>query len=171
MFARQILRSNLNTKFISKNLNLGLRFKSYNLNPESIVSKQNPSKLLFTKEHEWISINEDGTGFIGITNYASDALGDATFIELPSHQINESVESGETISSVESVKSASDIYSPINCKILEVNESLDESPALINSDPMGEGWIVKVEIDNGADTSELLDGKAYETFVEECDDH
>lgn len=165
MFTRNIIRNNLRT-ITRTNF---VRFQStFKLNPESIVAKysQDP-KLKFTNEHEWISLNSDGTGFIGITNYAADALGDATFIELPAHQIGESIQSGETVSSVESVKSASDIYSPVDCEILEVNEKLDTNPELINTDPMGEGWIVKVKVNS--DSDELMDVDAYKTFVENSD--
>ncbi|GAV27441.1 hypothetical protein PMKS-000909 [Pichia membranifaciens] len=179
MFSRSFLTNNLRSlsqtvshqygaaqkvQFINFSARLQSTFK---LNPESIAStySQEP-KLKFTNEHEWISIHPDGTGFIGITNYAADALGDATFIELPAHQIGEKIDNGETISSIESVKSASDIYSPISGEIVEVNEKLDQSPELINTDPMGEGWIVKVKVDEGSSLDELMDVDAYKTFVE-----
>lgn len=169
-FAKTINCNTTNNKAINFNL-ISYRLQStYKINPESIVFKYSESpKLKFTNEHEWIAIHPDGTGFIGITNYASNALGDATFIELPSHQIGEKIESGETISSVESVKSASDIYSPVDCEIVEVNEKLDSSPELINTDPMGEGWIVKVKVQSSDNLDEMMDVDAYETFVENSD--
>lgn len=179
MFARSIARNNLRSlsQAISHQsgasqriqfINFSARLQStFKLNPDSVVSNYSKEpKLKFTNEHEWISIHPDGTGFIGITNYAADALGDATFIELPAHQIGEKVADGETISSIESVKSASDIYSPVSGEIVEVNEKLDESPELINTDPMGEGWIVKVKVDEGASLDNLMDVDAYKTFVE-----
>lgn len=176
MFARSLLRSNLRilSQQPTKQFNfikLSTRLQStFKLNPESIVSKYSAEPVVkFTNEHEWIAVHPDGTGFIGITNYAADALGDATFIELPSHQIGEKIASGETVSSVESVKSASDIYSPVDCEIVEVNEELDASPELINTDPMGQGWIVKVKVDNVESLGDLLDVDQYKTFVEESE--
>lgn len=168
MFARSIFNSVKINQISRINLIKFNRFQStFKLNKDSIVSNYSKNPILkFTNEHEWISIHPDGTGFIGITNYASDALGDATFIELPTQQIGEKIENGETISSVESVKSASDIYSPVKGEIVEVNEKLDESPELINNDPMGEGWIVKVKVDNDNSLDDLMDVEAYKTFVE-----
>ncbi|GMM44051.1 glycine decarboxylase subunit H [Pichia kluyveri] len=157
-----------NIRFTKQNFSSFKRLQStFKLNPNSIVSTYSKSPIVkFTNEHEWISIHPDGTGFIGITNYAADALGDATFIELPTHQIGEDVKIGDTISSIESVKSASDIYSPVECKIIDVNQKLDDNPELLNVDPMGDGWIVKVEVTNN-DSSELLDADKYEEFVKE----
>ncbi|TID19859.1 hypothetical protein CANINC_003654 [Pichia inconspicua] len=169
MFARQLVRNNF--RLLTSNVPRFVRFQStFKLNPESVVFKHSSNPAVkFTNEHEWIAVHPDGTGFIGITNHAADALGDATFIELPSHQIGESVASGETVSSVESVKSASDIYSPIDCEIIEVNETLDSNPELINADPMGEGWIVKVKVAENASLDDLMDAEAYQTFVENSD--
>ncbi|KAG0677479.1 glycine cleavage system H-protein subunit [Pichia californica] len=177
MFTRSFfkLTTSTTTTTIPKNrinfINLIRLQSTFKLNNNSIVSNYSKSPILkFTNEHEWISIHPDGTGFIGITNYASDALGDATFIELPIQQIGEEIKNGETISSVESVKSASDIYSPVDGKIIEVNEKLDDSPDLINSDPMGDGWIVKIKIDNNDPTlNDLMDVDSYKTFVENSD--
>lgn len=172
MFARQLVRNNF--KFVQQATRVNTQFlrlqSTFKLNPDSIVSTYSSSPVVkFTKEHEWISVHPDGTGFIGITNHAADALGDATFIELPTHEIGESVASGETVSSVESVKSASDIYSPVDCEIVEVNETLDSNPELVNADPMGDGWIVKVKVADETALNELMDADAYQTFVENSD--
>lgn len=169
MFARQLRNS---FKLFTPVTQFSRFQSTFKLNPNSIVSTYSASpKLKFTNEHEWISIHPDGTGFIGITNHASDALGDATFIELPTHLIGEQVAIGDTISSVESVKSASDIYSPVNGEVVEVNETLDGSPELINSDPMGEGWIVKVKVAEHSPLEDLLNEEEYTKFVEESEDH
>ncbi|VEU22388.1 DEKNAAC103515 [Brettanomyces naardenensis] len=142
------------------------------LNPESIVSTYSagPVTLKFTPEHEWISIHPDGTTFVGITTYAADALGDATYIELPSDLLNEQVTKGDTIGSVESVKSASDIYSPVDGEVSEVNGALEEKPALLNEDPMGEGWIAKIKVEEGFKGDELLSEEEYVKLLEEAEE-
>lgn len=174
MFARTLFRSPivniLKTTTVKPTFTSTLaRFQStYKINPESIVSKHSSStpKLYFTAEHEWIALHEDGAAFIGITNYAADALGDATFIDLPADRIDEEIPTGEVISSIESVKSASDVYSPLSGSIVGVNEALDESPELINKDPMGEGWIVKLQVDDASNVEGLMEVEEYEKFIE-----
>ncbi|CDK27885.1 unnamed protein product [Kuraishia capsulata CBS 1993] len=148
------------------------RFNSTNtVNPDSVVfkySESGPLKVKYTPEHEWIAYHQDGTAFIGITSYAADSLGDATYIELP--EITEdSIEQGDTLGSVESVKSASEIYSPVSGIVTEVNEKLHDSPELINEDPMGAGWIVKVKLANEAELDEgaLLDTESYQEFLKQ----
>jgi glycine cleavage system H protein len=172
MFARSFLRTPALHTLKAQPVFRLARFQStYKLNPASIVSTHSGAvpKLYFTTEHEWIALHEDGAAFIGITNYAADALGDATFIDLPADRVEESIPRGEVISSIESVKSASDVYSPVLGSIKAVNEALDEAPELINKDPMGEGWIVKVQVEEPANVEGLMEAEEYEKFVESAD--
>lgn len=118
----------------------------------------------YTEDHEWIALHEDGVAFIGITKYAADALGDATFIDLPT--AGESVEKGDSIGSVESVKSASEIYSPVSCEVLEGNKGLEENAGLINQDPQGDGWFAKVKVSAQEEIDELMNLEAYEEFIQ-----
>lgn len=149
-----------------------VRWSSNKINLTSVVStfSKGPVVVKYTPEHEWISIHPDGTTFVGITNYAADALGDATFIELPSDLLNEQITKGDTIGSIESVKSASDIYSPVDAEVIEVNSSLEENPGLINEDPMGEGWIAKLKVAEGSTGEDLLSSEEYEKLLEESDE-
>ncbi len=121
---------------------------------------------LYTKEHEWINI-EENFGTVGITEYAQSALGDITFIELPA--IDKEVEQFEALLSVESVKSASDIFSPISGRVLEVNSDLTEDPGLINRNCYTKGWIVKIDISDMDETSNLLTADEYRNYLESLD--
>lgn len=121
---------------------------------------------LYTKEHEWVDI--DGkTATIGITDYAQSALGDITYVELPGHDVP--VEQFEQLTSLESVKSASDIYSPMSGKIIDVNDELTENPGLINRDPYEKGWIAKVDISDEEEASNLLTADEYRSYLESLD--
>ncbi|KAK6333447.1 glycine cleavage system H-protein subunit [Orbilia javanica] len=124
----------------------------------------------YTEDHEWISYDtESGVGTIGITNYAQEKLGEVVFIELP--DIDSSVEADDSIGAVESVKSASDIMSPVSGTVIQVNDTLNEKPKLVNEDPEGEnGWIVKVEVGEGEVErlqEELMDEEAYVRYTQE----
>lgn len=121
--------------------------------------------IRYTKNHEWIASHKDSNAFIGITKYAADALGDTTFVEV--NEVPVDVEAGESIGSVESVKSASDVYSPVTGKLIASNEALIENPALLNEDPMGESWLAKIEITNPEELESLMDHKQYESFLED----
>ena len=121
---------------------------------------------LYTKEHEWVSI-EDGVGVIGISEYAQSTLGDITFIELPN--VDAEVEQFEQLTSVESVKAASDIFSPVSGRIVEVNEKISEDPGLINRSCYDKGWIAKVEISDMDETSNLMTASEYESYLESLD--
>ena len=123
-----------------------------------------PDELLYTKEHEWIRIEEDSV-VIGVTDYAQDALTDVVWVELP--EIGAVVGSMESFASVESVKSVSEIYAPISGEVTEVNESLEDSPEQINEDPYGNGWICKMSIRNASELENLLDGATYRSLIEE----
>jgi glycine cleavage system H protein len=118
----------------------------------------------YTKDHEWIEASADKkTCTLGISRYASDSLGDPTYIELPTK--GDPCESGDVIGAVESVKAAADVISPVNGTILSVNEALDEKPALLKDDPEGEGWIATIEV-KSVDEEELMDAAAYKTYTE-----
>lgn len=151
-----------------------VRFNSVNfkLNTESHVYKyleEGPKFVKFTPEHEWLAVFKDDTAFVGITTYASEALGDTTFVELP--EIGVTYEAGELIGSVESVKSASEIYSPVAGEVIAINDILESKPQLINDDPMGAGWIAQIKLSQSAEEvaglEELLDVKQYEATLEE----
>jgi glycine cleavage system H protein len=121
---------------------------------------------LYTKEHEWIDI--DGkTATVGITDYAQSALGDITYVELPG--IDGQVEQFEQLTALESVKSASDIFSPVSGKIIEVNDELTDDPGLINRDPYEKGWIAKVEISDEEEASNLMTADEYRSYLESLD--
>lgn len=128
------------------------------------MSTNIPKKLLYTSDHEWVLI-EDGIATIGITHHAQDQLGDIVYLgDLPEEGDN--VAQGDTIGVVESVKATSDIYGPLTGSVTEVNSDLVESPELINSDPYGEGWIIKIEIGDQDEVKELLDADAYEELLD-----
>lgn len=114
----------------------------------------------YTNEHEWIAQHDDGVAFVGITKYAADALGDATFVELA--EVGDALSTGDSMGSVESVKSSSEIYSPVNGEVLEVNTELNDSPQLINEDPMGAAWLAKIKTEGKLeDYDELLTEDQY----------
>lgn len=124
---------------------------SHKLNTTSHVYKylqEGPQSVKYTAEHEWLATHADDSAFVGITRYASEALGDVTFVELP--EVGDRVEVGDTIGSVESVKSASEIYSPVAGEVIAINIALESEPALINTDPIGEGWIAQIKLDDAS---------------------
>ena len=119
---------------------------------------------LFTKEHEWINIEDEKTATVGITDYAQSALGDITFVELPS--VGMEVEQFEQFVSVESVKAASDIFSPMSGKVTDVNTKLESDPGLINRSCYEKGWIAKIEISDLEEKSNLMNAQEYSKFLE-----
>ena len=119
--------------------------------------------LLYTKEHEWVSI-EDNIATMGITDYAQEALGDVTYVELPDEEIE--VEQFEQVVSVESVKAASDIYAPMGGKVTEVNRKLEDTPDLINKDCYGKGWIAKIEVRDMDESTNLMSAEEYRNYLE-----
>ena len=127
-----------------------------------------PDHLKYTKDHEWIAEKDDGTVIVGITDHAQEALGDLVFVELP--EMHRDVESGDVCAVVESVKAASDVYSPVAGNISEVNAALDDAPELVNADPYGEGWLFRLTPASPADLEELLDAEAYERLLAEMVD-
>lgn len=121
-----------------------------------------PEELKYSKTHEWVKEEADGTVLIGLTDYAQDALGDLVFVNLP--EVDDEVEAGAAFSDVESVKAVSDVYSPVSGTVVEINEELLDAPEKINEDPYG-AWLIKVA--DITDTEDLLDCAAYERLVEE----
>ena len=122
-----------------------------------------PDNLLYTREHEWVLI-EGGKGRIGITDYAQGHLGDITYIDLP--QEGKELKQFEALAEVESVKAASDIYTPVSGKVVQVNNELASSPEKINKDPYGDGWIAVIEIKDESEKEKLMDSKTYRQYVE-----
>ena len=123
-----------------------------------------PENLLYTKEHEWIKIdNNSKTAYVGITDFAQKQLGDVVFIQLP--EIGTDCTIGEEVAVIESVKAASEIYAPISGQVLEVNESLNDSPDIINSDAENNGWIWKMSVKDSGQISDLMDKSAYSNFI------
>ncbi len=118
-----------------------------------------PDDLRYTTDHEWVRETADGVR-VGITSYAQDALGDVVFVSLP--KVGDEVVKGDSIGEVESTKSVSDLYSPLTGTVTAVNEALDATPELVNSDPYGDGWMFELSLGEDAGTSDLLDAEAYE---------
>lgn len=127
-----------------------------------------PGDLLYTDEHEWLRQEEDGSVTIGITDHAQVSLGDLVYVELP--DVGEEVDAGGEMAVVESVKAASDVYAPIAGEILEVNEDLADDPETINSDPYGDGWIVRMQPSEDLDEDALMTPDAYQQFLDELED-
>ena len=119
--------------------------------------------LLYSEDHEWVKV-EGYVALLGLSDYAQENLGDIVYVELP--DVDDELEKDEAFSAVESVKAASDIYSPLTGKVVGINEDLEDDPALLNSDPFG-NWIVKIEISDKAELDELMNSEEYEKFTEE----
>jgi glycine cleavage system H protein len=121
-----------------------------------------PNNLKYTKEHEWVLV-EGNIGTIGVTEYAQGELGDVVYVDIdPS--LSE-VKKGESIGTIEAVKTVSDIFAPYTGKVIEINGEIKDSPEVINSDPYGKGWMIKVEISNVAELDELLDASSYQALI------
>jgi len=129
------------------------------------VTTNTPEDLKYTKEHEWVRDNGDGTVTVGITDHAQDELGDLVFVELP--EVGHRVTGGEACAVVESVKAASDIYSPLAGEVTEVNPVLGDAPETINDDSYGAGWLFKLRPSDASQLDGLLDAAAYQKFVAE----
>ncbi len=123
-----------------------------------------PEDLKYTTEHEWVRLDGD-IATIGITDYAQEQLGDIVFVELPEE--GETIEKGDTFGVVESTKSVSDLYVPLTGAVAESNDPLLDTPDIINEDPYGEGWMIRVKLKNPGEVKELLDAKAYQKMIEE----
>jgi len=121
-----------------------------------------PSELKYTKDHEWVKL-EGNVATVGITDFAQSELGDIVFVDVDT--VDDDLNAGEVFGSVEAVKTVSDLYLPVSGKVIEFNEELEGEPELVNTDPYGKGWIVKVELSEGADQSELLTAEQYQELI------
>jgi glycine cleavage system H protein len=130
-----------------------------------MANLSSPAGLQYTKEHEWIKV-EDNVGTVGITAFAQDQLGDVVFVELPT--VGRVLKQGEQFGVVESVKTVSDLYSPVSGKVVAINDALEASPELVNQGSYEQGWMLKIEITNTGELGELLDSAAYDAFVKEA---
>ena len=124
-----------------------------------------PTNLRFAKRHEWVLDNGDGTVTFGISDHAQELLGDVVFVELP--EVGRELSAGDDICLVESVKAASDVYSPISGEIIAVNEELEDAPETINENPYSDGWIAKLRVSDAAEIGALLDAAGYEAAIAE----
>ncbi|WP_394493549.1 glycine cleavage system protein GcvH [Shewanella sp. ENK2] len=124
-----------------------------------------PAELKYASSHEWIRKEEDGTYTVGITEHAQELLGDMVFVELP--EVGDTVTAGEDCAVAESVKAASDIYAPISGDVVAVNEALEDSPELVNSEAFGEGWFFRVKPSDEAELANLLDADGYQEVIDE----
>ena len=123
-----------------------------------------PEDLKYTREHEWVSI-EGSVATIGITDHAQEQLGDVVFVELPS--VGDRVEKADAFGVVESTKAVSDVYAPLSGEVTEVNDDLPDNPELINEDPYGDGWMVKITLGDKADLDDLMTADEYRKFIED----
>lgn len=127
-----------------------------------------PSELRYSKSHEWIRLEGNGIAIVGITDHAQSLLGDLVYVELP--EVDTSLKAGDEAGVVESVKAASDVYTPVSGEIIEINEALATAPELVNDDPYGHGWLFKIQLDDENELEELLDSDGYEEMIA-ADDH
>jgi glycine cleavage system H protein len=121
-----------------------------------------PENLLYTKNHEWLRV-EGNIGYIGVTDFAQGELGDVVFIEIET--VGETLEKEEVFGTIEAVKTVSDMFMPVSGEILEVNPSLEELPDVVNKDPYGKGWMVKIKITNSSETASLLTADQYKALI------
>ena len=121
-----------------------------------------PENIKYTSEHEWIRVEGD-TAYVGITDYAQDQLGDIVFIDIQA--VGETLEAGEVFGTIEVVKTISDIFMPVGGEVLEQNPALEDQPELVNKDPYGEGWLIKIKPDTTADYDSLLDAERYKKLI------
>ncbi len=119
-------------------------------------------KFKFTKDHEWLNLQED-LATVGITDYAQSQLGDIVFVEMP--ELSANLTASESFGAIEAVKTVADLFAPVSGEVIEINENLDSSPDLINSDPYNEGWIVKLKIDNNDEINNLMNYDEYQEFT------
>jgi glycine cleavage system H protein len=122
-----------------------------------------PEDNLYAKSHEYVHV-EGSTGTIGITDYAQKELGDVVFVELP--QVGSELEAGDELGSIESVKAVSELFSPVSGEVIEINEALAENPALVNTDPWGDGWMVRVKLSDVTEVDELMTAEEYDEYLE-----
>jgi len=125
------------------------------------------SDIKFTEDHEWIRMEDDNTGVCGITDYAQDQLGELVFIELP--ETGSEVSQGSEAAVIESVKAAGELKAPVSGTIVEVNEALADEPEIVNNDPQGDGWFIKIKLQDSSELDALMDEDAYQQYVDGLD--
>jgi len=125
-----------------------------------------PEELKYTKEHEWLKA-EDGVATVGITDYAQSELGDIVFVELP--QVGDTVSQGEPFGTIEAVKTVADLFSPVSGEVSEVNPKIEEDPAVMNKDPYGEGWMMKIKMSDASQADSLLSPTDYRALIEKTE--
>ena len=121
-----------------------------------------PNHLLYTKEHEWIEFKDD-LAIVGITDYAQSQLGDVIFVEFP--QIGENLDIGSSFGEIEAVKTVSDLFTPISGNVISINDEIEDTPDLVNTDPYGEGWLIKISPTKNEQKEELMDADEYKKFI------
>ena len=121
-----------------------------------------PSDLRYTKDHEWIKVNGK-TAVVGITDFAQGELGDIVFVEIET--VGSHLDKGSTFGTIEAVKTVSDLFIPVSGKVLEMNGKINDTPDMVNKDPYGAGWLIKIEIDDPSQVNELMDAKAYAAMI------
>ena len=121
-----------------------------------------PTNLKYTEDHEWIRVEGD-EAYVGITDYAQSELGEIVFVDV--NTVGETVGMNEVFGSIEAVKTVSDLHTPVTAEVLEFNEALNDQPELVNNDPYGEGWMIKVKVADAAELDKLMDAAAYEAFI------
>ncbi|GAB1415417.1 glycine cleavage system protein GcvH [Paludibacter sp.] len=122
----------------------------------------NPENLKYTKEHEWIRVEGD-VAYIGITDYAQNELGEIVFIEIET--VGEKLSAGDVFGTIEAVKTVSELFIPVDGKVLEINAALEKAPELVNNDPFGEGWLIKISVDNSSQVAGLLSAEEYNALI------
>ncbi|KAK0281515.1 glycine cleavage system H-protein subunit [Friedmanniomyces endolithicus] len=147
---------------------LRLRAQQAPATVRSFTSGRRALEKKYTEDHEWIDISSPESASIGISTYAAKALGDVVYVELPT--VDTEVNKGDAIGAVESVKSASDIMTPVGGTIIEVNSVLEEKPGTINKSPEGDGWLAKIKVTDTTELEGLMDAEAYRAFTEEVED-
>lgn len=126
-----------------------------------------PDNLQYTKDHEWIRLSGD-EAYVGISDFAQEALGDVVYVELP--KVGDRFEAGDPFGSVESVKSVNELFIPVSGEVLEINESLADTPEAVNNDPYGDGWMIKIKVLDKSEIDSLLSASEYEDFVKSQED-
>lgn len=129
---------------------------------------QVPSELKYTRDHEWVRVDDDNTVTIGITDHAQQELGDLVFVEVP--EVGTTFAAGDAAAVVESVKAASDVYSPLSGEVVEANDELADAPETINNDAFGDGWLFRLQIENKEDVGDLMSAEEYEEFINSDED-
>ncbi|MEU8221926.1 glycine cleavage system protein GcvH [Kribbella sp. NPDC048915] len=124
-----------------------------------------PEDLKYTAEHEWVKAGEDGPVRVGITDFAQDQLGDIVYVQLP--EVGSTVRAGDACGELESTKSVSDLFAPVNGTVTAVNEALADQPDLVNSDPYGEGWLLDIDVEDADEVSALMDAEAYQAQLDQ----